>query len=124
LRPAETNVKGIFLGGCAQFPKDIQDSVAQAGSAAASAINFMQKLEKEPATAVVDEDKCIGCGLCEELCPVGGINVVSAEGKKKAEVNSSCIGCGLCGASCPQKAITIEYYTDEQIMKQIEAIGK
>jgi len=119
LRPAETNVKGIFLAGCAQFPKDIQDSVAQAGSAAVSAINFMQMLEEVP-LPLVDDDRCIGCGLCEELCPAGAIKVVSAEGKKRAEVNESCTGCGLCGASCPQKAITIQYYTDEQLMKQIE----
>ena len=122
LRPAETNVKGIFLAGCAQFPKDIPDSVAQAGSAAIGVINLMQTLEREPATPAIDEDKCIGCGLCEELCSAGAMAMVNVEGKKRVEVNASCNGCGICGASCPQRAITIEYYTDKQLIKQIDAL--
>lgn len=49
-------------------------------------------------------DRCIGCGKCEEICPRGAIKV--AEGK--AEVTySRCIGCYCCREVCPEDAIDL-----------------
>ena len=55
------------------------------------------------AIAVVDSEKCTGCGICEDVCPVRAIKV---EGY--AIVNADiCIGCAVCIAQCPQNAIVL-----------------
>ena len=46
----------------------------------------------------LDEDKCIGCGLCEEACPM------QVEVRKNIH-HPECIRCGRCRAVCPTKAI-------------------
>jgi len=125
LRPVETALDGVYLAGCAQGPKDIPDSVAQAKAAASSAAApmFAKKVTIEPLTASVDEDLCVGCGLCIELCPYGAPELVTAEkgGTKARIIEALCHGCGTCAASCPQKAITCKQFTDEQIFSEILA---
>ncbi|MEM3664218.1 MAG: CoB--CoM heterodisulfide reductase iron-sulfur subunit A family protein, partial [Candidatus Jordarchaeales archaeon] len=66
LRPIETQIPGIFVAGCAQGPKDIQDSVAQANAAASkiSALLSRGVVELEPYVPIVDDEVCIRCGLC------------------------------------------------------------
>lgn len=51
--------------------------------------------------AVVDEETCIGCGRCSNICIYDGIDYDG----KKASINSKCDGCGLCPYFCPTKAI-------------------
>lgn len=125
LRPVDTAMDGIYLAGCAQGPKDIPDSVAQAKAAAASAAIPMsaRKVTIEPLTASVNEELCQGCGLCTELCPYGAPELVQSEkGGWKARVTEAlCHGCGTCAASCPQKAIVAMQFTDEQIYSELEA---
>lgn len=125
LRPVETALDGVYLAGCAQGPKDIPDSVAQAKAAASSAAApmFARKVTIEPLTASVDEDICVGCGLCTELCPYGAPELVTSEkgGTKARIIEALCHGCGTCAASCPQKAITCKQFTDEQILSEILA---
>ncbi len=125
LRPVETALDGVYLAGCAQGPKDIPDSVAQAKAAASSAAApmFAKKVTIEPLTASVDEYLCAGCGLCVELCPYGAPELVTGEkgGIKARVIEALCHGCGTCAASCPQKAISCMQFTDEQISSEILA---
>ena len=51
----------------------------------------------------VNESKCIGCGICEEVCPVGAIVM-----DLKAHINpDECILCGACVGECPEQALLI-----------------
>ncbi|MBN1104514.1 MAG: 4Fe-4S binding protein [Deltaproteobacteria bacterium] len=54
--------------------------------------------------AVIDSDKCLGCGICETTCPVGAVAVGKTAGVNPAR----CIGCGKCVPSCPQGAIKLQ----------------
>ena len=121
LRPVEFASDGIFLCGTAHAPKPIAECVAQARAAAGKAAILMgaRELRTEAITAVVDPGKCIGCGLCAELCPYGAPVI---EGRKAKIVEVLCKGCGTCAASCPRNAITMRHFTDEQIRAQIEAL--
>lgn len=53
---------------------------------------------------MVDEKKCIGCGACASICPVGAIKLVN--GKAKID-QKKCIKCGSCAQFCPVAAINI-----------------
>lgn len=54
---------------------------------------------------MVDEKKCIGCGACTSICPVGAIKLV----KGKAVLDTKkCIKCGGCAQFCPATAIDIK----------------
>ena len=123
LRPVETLTAGIFLTGCAQAPKDIPETVAQASGAAARAITLLSKpeLEMDPLIAAVDEEICTGCGICVEVCAYDARKL--HEIKKIAEVNEAlCVGCGACISACPSNASIHKNYTKEQILRMIEEI--
>ena len=125
LRPLDTALDGIFLAGTAQGPKDITDSAAMGSAAAArAAIPLARgKVEIEPIIAVVNEDLCSGCGVCVALCPYSAIKKDEQGIARVTEV--ACKGCGTCAASCPARAITVLYFTDEQIRAQaLAALGR
>ncbi len=51
---------------------------------------------------VVDEKKCTGCGICEDVCPKDAIHVINSI----AVVNDNCIDCSICVKRCPENAIS------------------
>lgn len=53
----------------------------------------------------VDEEVCIGCGTCEERCPMDAVGV-GEDGKAHVDP-AHCIGCGVCVPTCPSTAITL-----------------
>ncbi len=123
MRSTAFGVNGIYVCGTAQGPKSIDESITQAYAAAAlAAIPMQQKKVKIPAmTAEVNEELCIGCQLCLDLCPVHAITF--AEGKSMV-IEAICRGCGTCAAACPSKAIAVKGFKDEQILAEVEAALK
>ncbi len=130
LRPVDTFSDGIFLAGCAQSPKDIPDTVAQASASAAEVCALLTKgkVTAEGIVASVNENLCSGCGFCVEVCPVNAIELVSMEKEKItskiAKVNEAlCKGCGICCAACLSGAIQQRHFEDKQILPLIDALG-
>jgi heterodisulfide reductase subunit A len=123
LAPVNTFTDGIFLAGCCQGPKDIPDTVAQAGAAAAEALALIDagKVDLEPNTAYIVEEECSGCKSCIPLCPYTAISFL--EDKKKASINEAlCKGCGTCVAACPSGSIRQNLFEDEEIFSEIEGL--
>jgi heterodisulfide reductase subunit A len=125
LKPVDAPTKGVFIAGCLESPKDVKDSVTQASAAAARASILLNKgkTKVEAITSRIIGEKCNYCGLCSRVCPYNAI----LEADKKAQklpvvISAACAGCGACAAECPQDAITMNHFTDDQIMAQVEAI--
>jgi heterodisulfide reductase subunit A len=125
LDPVGTMLDGIFAVGCCQGPKDIADTVAQATGAAARAIEMIAKgkVEMEAATAIVDEEVCAGCGVCEAICAYSAVEVDPMT--KKAKVNEAiCKGCGACAVNCPSKAMQLKNFSPKQLIDVIDTATK
>jgi heterodisulfide reductase subunit A len=127
LKPVDSHVDGIYLCGMCQFPKPIDERIAQAKAAASRAAILLAKgyVKAEPIVSSCDVDKCIGCGICEYLCPYSAIRLEKIGKVKKAVViAAACKGCGVCASYCPARAISMGRFTDGQIAAQIKAFGE
>ncbi len=134
LRPVESPTAGIFLSGACQGPKDIPETVAQAGAAASKVIGLLCKdhLTCNPCTAQPNELMCNGCSSCEKVCPYGAITYVDKEFRgpnrttlirRVAQVNPAvCQGCGACTVACPSGAMDLKGFSNQQIMAEVDAI--
>ena len=88
--------------------------------------------------AEVNEEKCIGCGECRDICPFEAIekNETTAEFKglrdsfnpsvkitrNKSKVNpDTCKGCGACVAICPVGALSLKYFTNKELEVTIKS---
>jgi heterodisulfide reductase subunit A len=123
LAPVNTFTDGVFLAGACQGPRDIPDTVAQAGAAAAEAMVLIDKgyTEQEPNTAYIVEEDCSGCKACVPLCPYTAITFDLA--KRKSSINEAlCKGCGTCVASCPSASIKQHLFEDDEIGSEIEGV--
>ena len=60
----------------------------------------MDAIHVEEGVAVVDREKCIGCGMCSQACPWNMPRVDTETG-----VSTKCISCGRCAEQCPNGAI-------------------
>jgi predicted Fe-Mo cluster-binding NifX family protein/ferredoxin len=66
--------------------------------------NRITQLESgRKAVAVIDSEKCTGCGICADVCPANAIKV-----NGQAIVNAeACTGCAVCVMECPNEAIIL-----------------
>ena len=136
LRPVESPTAGVFLSGTCQGPKDIPETVSQAGAAASKVIGLLckDKLTGNPCVAHSDEMMCNGCSTCEKVCPYGAITYIEKEFRmpdrttkirRVASVNEAvCQGCGACTVSCMSGAMDLRGFTSRQIMAEVDAICK
>ncbi len=83
-----------------------------------SQFNIPTIIAKSHFEAVIDPAKCIGCGTCEEICPMDAVTMQKAtpraRKKKKAAIDPArCIGCGLCVYKCEKtRAVTLRARED------------
>ncbi len=127
LQPFNTTVEGIYLAGAVQGPKEMTESLVQASAAASKAAILLSKgeIEMDPIVAIVDEELCGGCRICETVCEYDAIEMEDKEEKLVAKISKDlCVGCGLCPSSCPTKAITMQHFTNQQIVAQVQAALK
>ena len=68
-------------------------------------LNTTHGLPKPKSVALIDEETCIGCTFCIQVCPVDAI--VGASKKLHTVIGTECTGCELCIAPCPVDCITI-----------------
>ena len=124
LKPVDAPTKGVYIAGCSEFPKDVKDSVTQAGAAAARAGALLTagKVTVESITCSIDQDICTACGICVSVCPYGAISADKKQNIKASVVEAACAGCGTCGAACPFEAITMRHFTDTQIISQVDSL--
>ena len=136
LRPVESPTAGVFLSGACQGPKDIPETVSQAGAAASKVIGLLakDKLTGNPCVAHSNELMCNGCSSCERVCPYGAITYEDKEFRmpdrttkirRVASVNPAvCQGCGACTVACPSGAMDLKGFSGGQIMAEVDAICK
>ncbi|NLP04371.1 CoB--CoM heterodisulfide reductase iron-sulfur subunit A family protein [Candidatus Fermentibacteria bacterium] len=120
LRPVDFPTDGVFVCGLAHGPKTIDESIVQAGAAAARAslVLCRDSIEAGGTVCVIDSAKCSGCGICALVCPFRAVEIDAEE--HRAIVNEAlCKGCGLCVASCRSGAADLGGFTDAEIHAMI-----
>jgi heterodisulfide reductase subunit A len=123
LRPVDAPTPGIFYAGSVESPKDIKDSVTQAGAAAARSSILLNSgvIKGEAIKAQVILEKCTSCGSCSKVCPYAAIKV-DVKARSGAQITeAACAGCGTCAAECRFNAITMQHFNNDQIIAQIDA---
>ncbi|MFX1586529.1 MAG: FAD-dependent oxidoreductase [Promethearchaeota archaeon] len=140
LRPLDFATDGIFLCGTAQWPKFINETIAQAKGAAARAGTILskEKMKIIGSTAEIEEEKCIGCGECRDTCIYDAIEVIETVSEFKAILDSVvpsvsliryksrilpalCKGCGSCEGVCPVGAISLKHFTNQQLIAMVQS---
>ena len=120
LKPVEFYNDAITMSGSAHAPKFLDESIAQAKAAAASAMGILCEgfVEVGGIVAVVDRGKCAVCCTCVRACPfdvpriVDGVSFID---------EALCKGCGACVAECPGKAISLIQYEEEVLLGRCRA---
>jgi len=135
LLPLNSTREGIFICGNSQWPNSLDLEISQALGCSMKVINFLSKgyLETNIQPAIINKDKCIGCGTCIRYCPYNAITfefitkeyVFGSYKIRKAEVNPLiCQSCGICVSECPVNAIKIPNSNDGALLSQILAFSK
>ena len=104
LKPVDAPTRGVYFAGCVESPKDVKDSVTQAGAAASRAGNLLGagEVKVEAITAVLDAELCNRCGICAQVCP---FNAIEAANKKvKQDLPSSSRRPAPAAAPAPRSA--------------------
>jgi heterodisulfide reductase subunit A len=128
LRPVDFATDGIFMCGLAHCPKSVQESIAQAGAAAARAATILSKdeIELEATISEIVDENCDGCAYCIDPCPYNALTLIEymyqGSIKKTVERDGAlCKGCGVCQATCPKKGVFIRGFKLDQIGAMVTA---
>ncbi|MBI9078056.1 MAG: hydrogenase iron-sulfur subunit, partial [Desulfatibacillum sp.] len=115
VRPESVGRKEAILAGSAAYPCDLSQALSQGRRAAAKVLETVTlsragKLFSPAIVSVIDLEKCVGCGQCEELCECGAIQVVEGIGGAygRAVDPLICTGGGTGAAACPEQAMYLQ----------------
>ncbi|RJQ73266.1 MAG: hydrogenase iron-sulfur subunit [Desulfobacteraceae bacterium] len=131
VRPEMVGREETYLAGSARFPCSLHDALAQGKRAAAKTTEMFRKsaggdLFVPRVVCVVDPQKCIGCGQCQELCDCGGIGVEEGPGGGLPRVVDPmvCTGGGTCAAACPYHALVLQNNSNDQREARVAALAR
>ena len=68
--------------------------------------NYIFQYIDDVVTLKLDHDLCIGCGICEQVCPHEVFAII--DGKAKIIALDNCMECSACARNCPVDAISVE----------------
>lgn len=121
LRPVDFPSEGYYLAGLAHAPKNLDETISQALSAAGRAGVLLSKTELAISGAVAkhNRDLCMSCLACVRSCPYGA-PFIDTDGKVSHNA-VKCVGCGICASVCPAKAFQVNSFRDDQIAAMINA---
>lgn len=123
LKPVETVINGVLIGGSCQGPKNISESVQSSLSAVSKMMSLIKdhRIQLDPVIARVNADACIWCGKCAAVCEFDAIKQVEYNGKQIAEINpATCKGCGICTPVCPNEALDLKLFSNAEIESMID----
>ncbi len=122
LRPVDMTSEGVFVCGTAHSPKLVSESISQAMAAASRATTFLSQPEitLSVVTAKVDQEHCASCLVCVRSCPYE-VPYINKDGVSEIDP-ALCRGCGICAAECPAKIIQLNWYEDDQVMSELDAL--
>jgi heterodisulfide reductase subunit A len=122
LRPVDFASDGLFMAGLAHYPKPLDETIAQAKAAVARAMTILSKkaIMVGGVVASVNPDRCAACLTCVRTCPYSAPHI-GEEGYAIIDP-AECRGCGACVAECPGKAISLQHFTDAQIIAKTDAL--
>ncbi|MCF8037125.1 MAG: hydrogenase iron-sulfur subunit [Desulfobacteraceae bacterium] len=131
VRPEQVGREETYMAGSARFPCDLHETLVQGYRAGKKTADLFRKskageLFVPRIVCSVDPDKCVSCGLCQELCDCGGIGIEEATGGGLPRVVDPlrCTGGGTCAAACPYKALTLQNNTTEQREARISGLAR
>jgi len=58
---------------------------------------------------VFDNNRCTGCGICEDTCPLDVIYMDEENNRSFAKYPEECWHCGSCRQECPEEAIQMRF---------------
>ncbi len=61
---------------------------------------------KDVVTLALDEEKCVGCGMCLVVCPHEVL--VMNNGHARIKNRDACMECGACAQNCPTEAVMVQ----------------
>jgi len=121
-------VDGLFVAGLCNYPKPLNETIAQAKAAAARAATILSQTEMTlDAIKSFVTDRCDGCALCLDVCPYRAIKLEEVQGddnrmhRRIVTDKALCKGCGLCAATCPKGGVYVHGFTHDQLKAQVAA---
>ena len=130
VRPEMVGREETYIVGSGRYPCDLQETLNKGKKAGNKYIEMIQKSQEAQLfiprnVCIVDPEKCVGCGQCQELCDCGGIGVSEYPGGGLPRMVDPmvCTGGGTCAAACPYNALVLQNNSTAQREARIAALS-